>query len=370
MTVDASDDDDAHWYRPAGVQWEHVYDVWVTLDRRVVLVAPFRRWLHDALHLFVRAAESAADPESPLRAHVWHDEHTIVAAWPTAQHAHMLVHGRGSPLTALLAVRAALRHVPAGISCSADMCHARSQSLYGPPVRLAMATLCKQEPVRRVRVWIDHHLRLGVELVWLYDNGSSSEYRQELVDDLQAHLITQRVQLIDWPFPYVDDESGMSAQTTQQAHAVHALRSRAEWLALIDVDEFLIPMGAHADLIAALDTATAGDVTVSAVHVPCMWFGCAHCTKWTDDDFLHRLTRRSRCPAGTERDKLIVRPALTDLVCVHRVVAARGRTMRANAWRTLRFNHYYTLTSHRRHLCRCHVLDACPDTRLAANEKP
>lgn len=357
---DNTEGDDV-WYEPLGDA--NIYDVLLTFDRRVVFVAPYTESLARALVMFVDAAASAADPDAAFRVCVWSDAHTLVAAWPAAYHAHMLVHGHTSPLDILLTLRHCLRSVPVVVSHQPSITPLRSLTLQqgASAVSLAIATLLRQEPVRRVRVWVDHHLRHGADLVWIYDNGSSDAYRRALVDELQAHVACKRVQLIRWPFPYVRDESGMSAQTTQQTHAIHALRGRAEWLALIDVDEFLLPMGSHTAISSSL---AQYDSDVAVVHVSCVWFGCNHGATWTDDNFLQRLTRRSRCPSGSDRDKLLVRPALTDLVCVHRPVDVRGRIVCADPWRTLRFNHYYTLSQHRRHLCRCRVLDACLDTRL------
>jgi hypothetical protein len=86
--------------------------------------------------------------------------------------------------------------------------------------------------------WIDYHIGIGVEHFYLYNNGSTDEYRKVL----SKYVASGMVELIDWPD---STEQGFWGYTTQPAAYRDALKRsffKTQWLALIDTDEFLVPM--------------------------------------------------------------------------------------------------------------------------------
>jgi FkbM family methyltransferase len=101
--------------------------------------------------------------------------------------------------------------------------------------QLAVAALFRNE-ARYLQEWIEYHRMIGVEHFWLYDDASSDGWREVLA----PHLDTGLVEVIDWPVPSRNDY--MRLQVEAQRDAVRRACGRARWLALIDVDEYLLPV--------------------------------------------------------------------------------------------------------------------------------
>ncbi len=89
---------------------------------------------------------------------------------------------------------------------------------------LAICTIAKNE-ARYIREWIEYHLLIGVEKIYVYDNGSE--------DDLAGACAPYpEVTLIDWP-----------TREDQQQRAYRDYLERfsgdVDWTAFIDADEFI-----------------------------------------------------------------------------------------------------------------------------------
>jgi hypothetical protein len=78
--------------------------------------------------------------------------------------------------------------------------------------------------------WIKYHLVIGVDHFYLYNNNSDDNY----LDILKPYIEKGIVDLIDWPFSH----SQMSAY--EDCYNKH--KKNTNWLAYIDVDEFICPL--------------------------------------------------------------------------------------------------------------------------------
>ena len=112
---------------------------------------------------------------------------------------------------------------------------APSDGLRDDRLPLAVATLFRDE-APYFEEWIEYHRMVGVERFWLYDDSSSDRWREAL----EPHRRSGLVEVIDW------SGEGANAFVTRQVDAQRdALRraaGHARWLALIDADEFLLPL--------------------------------------------------------------------------------------------------------------------------------
>ena len=88
-----------------------------------------------------------------------------------------------------------------------------------------------------IKEWIEYHRIVGVDHFYLYNNGSVDGYKRVLQPYIQDGIVT----LIDWP---TQPGGGWCYRTQGPALVDACKRSAAEtvWLALIDMDEFLLPM--------------------------------------------------------------------------------------------------------------------------------
>ena len=82
--------------------------------------------------------------------------------------------------------------------------------------------------------WIDYHLRLGVSRFIIYDNSTNYTLSNILDDYIKKNIVL----LIKWEYPYFNNISGLSGQTTQQNHSIYAFRN-SKYIGLFDIDEYV-----------------------------------------------------------------------------------------------------------------------------------
>ena len=97
-----------------------------------------------------------------------------------------------------------------------------------------------------LKEWIDYHLQLGFEHFWLYNNNSKDNYQEVLEPYIQAGL----VELKDYPSP--DGQFWAAYQVGAFNDAIHQSIGKSTWLALIDIDEFIVPLQGKQDFIRIL----------------------------------------------------------------------------------------------------------------------
>lgn len=114
------------------------------------------------------------------------------------------------------------------------------------PNKVIMSTLVYNED-DYIRQWIIFHKRLGVENFIIYDNSkieheisykTMQESRSNLTSVLEDFITDGTVLLINWPYTYIMEKSGISAQTTQQCHSLWAFKQSA-YIGFFDIDEYV-----------------------------------------------------------------------------------------------------------------------------------
>jgi hypothetical protein len=114
--------------------------------------------------------------------------------------------------------------------------------------RLAVCAVCKNESFY-LREWLEYHMLVGVEHFYLYDNMSDDASSEILVPYVDKGLVT----LIPWPVEtHTQNEHLHNVQLPAYNHALERAKDEAEWVAFIDIDEFLVPMK-HENMVAFLD---------------------------------------------------------------------------------------------------------------------
>jgi len=91
---------------------------------------------------------------------------------------------------------------------------------------LAVCTIFREESPF-LSEWLAFHCAVGVTHFYLYNNGSTDDFDSVLEPWRNKGLIS----LIDWP--------GAVQQLAVYTHCVRAAQTTCEWVAFIDVDEFL-----------------------------------------------------------------------------------------------------------------------------------
>lgn len=104
-----------------------------------------------------------------------------------------------------------------------------------PSRYLAIAVIFKNE-TPYLAEWLEFHRLVGVEHVYLYDNGSTDNPTEVLAPYLKEGFVT----LIPWALPWY--LGGTTAQYVAFAHALLNFGHDWRWIAFIDLDEFLFPV--------------------------------------------------------------------------------------------------------------------------------
>lgn len=107
------------------------------------------------------------------------------------------------------------------------------ERLYVPEVKdkkynVSVLAIFKNE-ARYFREWIEFHRIVGVEHFYLYNNNSNDDYEQVLKPYIDEDIVS----LIPWP--------KNQAQMECYADGIEKFKNETKWMAIIDIDEFIIP---------------------------------------------------------------------------------------------------------------------------------
>lgn len=92
-----------------------------------------------------------------------------------------------------------------------------------------------QDEAPYLREWIEYHRMLGATKFYLYNNNSTDNYKEILKPYIKKHIVT----LIDWPSPSTQDWTPY--QVKAYNHCIQNVKNKVNWLAIIDIDEFIVP---------------------------------------------------------------------------------------------------------------------------------
>jgi hypothetical protein len=101
--------------------------------------------------------------------------------------------------------------------------------------QLSIVAICKNEGPY-IREWIDYHRLVGVEHFYIYDNESDDNTRTVLSPYIETGIVT---------YHYVKNRLPcLKPQITVYKEAVKKYKNKTKWLAVIDLDEFIVPLSA------------------------------------------------------------------------------------------------------------------------------
>lgn len=212
-----------------------------------------------------------------------------------------------------------------------------------PDVQLAVCALYRNEAAYLAE-WIEFHMLVGAERFILYDNESDDRSLEVLAPYIEDGIVVRH----EAPGTALS-QSGLNAiQTLSFDHCIAAHGAEAQWIAFIDIDEFLFsPMGRPVpELLRAYER-------WPAVAVNGAMFGTSgHVTRPAGlvlENYTHRLDLDI-----ARRIKSIVEPmAATRCINAHRFEYRRGTAVDENGYpvhaimsksptfERLRINHYF-----------------------------
>jgi hypothetical protein len=146
---------------------------------------------------------------------------------------------------------------PRSDESSATFCACWSE-LPAPTRQRHVLTVCSliRDEARNLEEWLAHHERMGIAHFRLYDDGSADATKELLATRIAGGIVT----LTDW-----SRASSYWRQLSAINDCVFEARETSDWVAVLDVDEFLVPAASRSvvDLLSTPRFAAAGAVRVA-----------------------------------------------------------------------------------------------------------
>ena len=218
--------------------------------------------------------------------------------------------------------------------------------------KLSIATLFKYK-TEYLSEWIDHHLKVGVEHFYLYENNKNFDIKVSEI--LRPYIQKGVVTHLLWPYPYVMynhrlkkvwlNDSYLYTQVPQINHSIYKYNSETEWLLSCDTDEFFYsPKYKNiANVINKLDI----DNDVSSVKVDGFWFGANEyeLEKMKKNGVIKTFIHTTK--KSNTNSKCIFNTYKTIFADVHHLILGEGKEIVVSS-DILRFNHYWGLSWRKR----------------------
>lgn len=183
--------------------------------------------------------------------------------------------------------------------------------------KVSVCLLIKDEN-RYVDEWIRHHVGIGIEHFYIYDNGSIVPIAQTVLEKFPPQWFT----FVDWSGRYE------SMQVEAYNHCLQHYGAESQWIAFIDTDEFLQWQGPD-----ALDGYSGWDY----VRVPWVLYNANGHLRYSPEPVQERFTQRVKPKGPGICHKSIVQPGRISVMDVHNPRAGVGGD--AN---DICLNHYFT----------------------------
>lgn len=209
------------------------------------------------------------------------------------------------------------------------------------------ASVCAifQDEAPYLKEWIEYHQMLGFEHFYLYNNRSSDHYKEVL----QPYIKTGIVEIIEWPQIY--ETNFDPVQKGAYNHCILQSKSKTTWLAVIDIDEFIVPV--HASTIREVLSPYDKKDKFGGLLMFWVFYGTSYLPKIPDGKLLiESLTRRTHLGHPWNANcKTICKPSKVKYFHVHGAdyvtgsydYASNGRHgMQAPVLDQIRVNHYWT----------------------------
>jgi len=207
--------------------------------------------------------------------------------------------------------------------------------------KIAIQCIARQEE-KYFKEWIEYHLLIGIEHIFIYDNNDISE-KGKLKIFLRSVLSKEnftKIEVVAW------HESMMFQQFEALKDCVEKHKHEVKWLLSIDLDEFLYLEKPMQKFLAEFDYA-------SQVFFSWESIGADGQIKYKYKPVVERFKKRFDC-VDKAQGKVMFRPARMKNYRVHAVELFQGKTVNvlhkeiiapdsfANIFRTAWVKHYFT----------------------------
>lgn len=210
-------------------------------------------------------------------------------------------------------------------------------SIFGSDYTLSVCAIFQNE-APYMKEWIEYHKIQGVEHFWLYNNNSSDEY----LEVLDPYIKSGSVELIDWPHtPETNDwkQFSFTIQPGAYRDGLERARNVSKWLALIDIDEFLVPLK-DKSIVCCLEERFKDE---KGLYIRWLTFGTSHIEKVLPGELMIEKLLLCALPLHDIYRKSIVNPNdVKDCVNPHYCLYTHGNHISDDTVdEFMRINHYW-----------------------------
>lgn len=203
-----------------------------------------------------------------------------------------------------------------------------------------------QDEARWLKEWLEFHQMVGVEHFYLFNNNSTDNY----ADVLRPYIDRGIVDLFEWPSP--EEEVFYTTQVEVYNHCIELCVGHTQWLAIIDIDEFLCPVSTP-DLPSFLKQHESRR-GLGGIMVFWQMYGTSWIPRLRDDELLteHMVFKLPTYDGRNHQVKTICKPQTVSRYDVHgahyktgfwdMTTNGHGGPHQPTQINQLRINHYWT----------------------------
>ncbi len=206
-----------------------------------------------------------------------------------------------------------------------------------------------------MREWIEYHRLLGVEHFYLYENESTDN----TLEVLKPYILAGLVEVIPWPnIPAHKDHRGHAFDAYQIKafnHCIQLTKYNVQWLAVLDIDEYIVPTQGKDSLFALLNREARTDT--GSLVLNWMIYGTSDVWKIPENKLLtETLTMRADDKHPWHAlTKCLHKPQAVADCLVHEAHLKKGYKRKFLNPTDFRINHYWTRDMQECINKRCHL---------------
>lgn len=210
---------------------------------------------------------------------------------------------------------------------------------------LAIVAIAKNE-ADYIKEWVAYHKLVGVSHIFIYDNGSTDNTKEEVQCFVDSGFVTVI------PFP------GEKKQLTAYNNAIREYGPMCRYIAFIDCDEFIVPLYHSSNLVNEINKIITQDHNIGGVAINWCMYGSSGYKKKPSGLLTERFLKRADTKTGLGNDciKTIAIPEYIDKYINPHFpkfkfgfynVDTQGKIVEAwdnpiTEYHIMRINHYFT----------------------------
>ena len=184
-----------------------------------------------------------------------------------------------------------------------------------------------------LKEWIEYHKLIGVEHFYLYNNGSTDNYRRIL----DPYIKSREVELFNASYFSPHLRKFDAIQRNAYKDAIKRSKDKTKWLLVIDSDEFVVPVKSY-----KLNTFLKGyeNESIGGVYLWWVWFGTSNVPRIPSNRLLIETLQLNKGHIGA--GKSLIRPdRVRNVINPHKCSYMKNYVCKEISYTRAQINHYW-----------------------------